>query len=149
MTNTSFSRSPKAAISLVNPHLPLPADRRALAGLTVANGAPISTPGLTFTRGFHTKHRRFLHITVKLTGDAADTVDWKLFTRRSNMDDEWAFDTRGQDTIAVSDADNPQANTIELAAGADFVYIELLNFTGGSPASVDVWLGGSDTEADF
>lgn len=142
------SGPPGAPVSLVNSQLRGSANadaRRAIADATADNGEPDTAgPGGTKVRGFHTFNRSFLHITVKIAGDPADSVDWKLWTRRSGVDDEWTFDTRGQDTLLVSDDDNPQTNILEIA-NLDFVYIELKNFVG-APTAVDVWLASGDSE---
>jgi hypothetical protein len=111
-------------------------NRRTIAGVATTTSAPT-----TSSDGFATKHARFLHYLVKLTGGTSITYKvWHYLAAA----DVWVLDTRfgssGTVTLTTAASDNPQWSIVEVA-GVDRTFVQIVTNTG--PATVDGWILGS------
>ena len=129
------SGPPGAPVSLVHPEVRDDASkRRAYADLLVANGAPIAS-----TYGIPTRNARFLFGEIKVK-DVGESVDVKVWLRNKNSADGWVEHPNfGTLTVAGTSLDLSEVEIL----GADFVYLQFLNFTTSPLTSgVDAWLAG-------
>lgn len=131
------SKHPGVPVSLVQPGAATAAERKAVANLKAANGAPAADAA-----GFHTQGKRFLHIVVQLP-DAGTSVEWSLWTwdAASGL---WCLDTRPgtAGTVALAVADSPQRSIVEID-GLERVYLQFKTFAGAFTTGLNAWLATS------
>lgn len=111
------------------------ADRRVLAGVIAANGAPVDAAS-----GVATGFARFLTFAILLSAGSITFRVW-YFHRASQR---WCVDTRPASTtagvVAFAATDpNPQLSAAEVI-GWERVYFEVVSVAGG--AATDVWIEG-------
>jgi hypothetical protein len=111
--------------------------RRLVVGVTAAT----ATPTLA-TQGASVEAYRFIQVVVQLQ-DVGATCSWQLWLY-DDASTKWCLDTRigvnGTESMAQSDADNPQINMIEVA-GVSRAYVKI-SALAGEATGCNAWISG-------